>query len=300
MCSFSGHLYILILSNSAVWYHRIDGSIIINHLIDQITRDSHALLLDFFLQIIDKYLLLITHTRKLSDTFTFLYFQKKPHNLIFLFCSNDVFGVFFLHFCIFATLLVNKKRKQVVFLVLWCWDKTWYFLSLLNACRNFTGNKLKVGWTKIVDKMKSKKAKKKKVKKMEQELVMRIMSIQENEEDGSSREGSIHSLQDSERVRLPILTWYTGLEMAVPETWQTHCHPFLLNTYRRTAIWRTIWRASKKTWWNSSYRMRCGVWAAGVSASLKWVINIGDSVECLEGLLSVRRGSVNACPQILR
>lgn len=58
----------------------------------------------------------------------------------------------------------------------------------------------------MVDKMKSKKAKMKKVKKMEQELVMRIMSIQENEEDASSREGSIHSLQDSERVRLPILT----------------------------------------------------------------------------------------------
>lgn len=50
--------------------------------------------------------------------------------------------------------------------------------------------------------MKSKKAKKKKVKKMEQELVMRIMAIQENEEEASSREGSIHSLQESDRVRL--------------------------------------------------------------------------------------------------
>lgn len=53
--------------------------------------------------------------------------------------------------------------------------------------------------------MKSKKAKKKKVKKMEQELVMRIMAIQENEEEASSREGSIHSLQESDRVRLPQL-----------------------------------------------------------------------------------------------
>lgn len=48
--------------------------------------------------------------------------------------------------------------------------------------------------------MKSKKAKKKKMKKMEEELVLRIMALQENEDDVSSREGSIHSLQDSERV----------------------------------------------------------------------------------------------------
>lgn len=63
---------------------------------------------------------------------------------------------------------------------------------------------MKKGWSKIVDKMKSKKAKKKKVKKMEQELVMRIMAIQENvsnDDDVSSREGSIHSLQNSDRVR---------------------------------------------------------------------------------------------------
>lgn len=51
--------------------------------------------------------------------------------------------------------------------------------------------------------MKSKKAKKKKVKEMEQELVMRIIAIQENEDEASSREGSIHSLHDSDRVRLP-------------------------------------------------------------------------------------------------
>lgn len=38
------------------------------------------------------------------------------------------------------------------------------------------------------------------MKRMEEELVMRIMALQENEDDVSSREGSIHSLQDSERV----------------------------------------------------------------------------------------------------
>ncbi|KAM4555023.1 uncharacterized protein PAE49_014212 isoform 2-T2 [Odontesthes bonariensis] len=64
------------------------------------------------------------------------------------------------------------------------------------------GNKLKEGWSKFVDKMKSKKAKKKKMKRMEQELMMRIMAIQgdaSNEDDGSSREGSVLSQNDSER-----------------------------------------------------------------------------------------------------
>lgn len=91
-----------------------------------------------------------------------------------------------------------------------------------------TGNKLKVGWTKIVDKMKSKKAKKKKVKKMEQELVMRIMAIQENDDEPSSREGSIHSLHDSDRVRLPTpVTIYQSAAAAaavVATTWHIHCH----------------------------------------------------------------------------
>lgn len=67
----------------------------------------------------------------------------------------------------------------------------------------FLANKIKQGWSKIVDKMKSKKAKKKKMKMVEAELVMRIMACQENEEDVSSREGSIHSPQDSDRVSPP-------------------------------------------------------------------------------------------------
>lgn len=67
--------------------------------------------------------------------------------------------------------------------------------------------------------MKSKKAKKKKVKKMEQELVMRIMAIQENEEEASSREGSIHSLQESDRVRLqPLNTVCVHQKRTVCET----------------------------------------------------------------------------------
>ncbi|KAM9741748.1 uncharacterized protein ACNS7B_012720 isoform 1-T1 [Menidia menidia] len=64
------------------------------------------------------------------------------------------------------------------------------------------GNKLREGWSKFVDKMKSKKAKKKKMKKMEQELVMRIMAIQgdvSNEDEVSSREGSVPSQDDSDR-----------------------------------------------------------------------------------------------------
>lgn len=65
---------------------------------------------------------------------------------------------------------------------------------------DLSANKIKQGWSKMVDKMKSKRAKKKKMKMMEAELVMRIMALQENEEDVSSREGSIHSLQESDRV----------------------------------------------------------------------------------------------------
>lgn len=60
------------------------------------------------------------------------------------------------------------------------------------------GNKLKEGWSKFVDKIKSKKAKKKKMKKMEQELMMRMIALQDNEDEASSREGSVYSQQDSD------------------------------------------------------------------------------------------------------
>lgn len=90
--------------------------------------------------------------------------------------------------------------------------------SLYHTYRcDLSANKIKRGWSKIVDKMKSKRAKKKKMKMMEAELVMRIMALQENEEDVSSREGSIQSPQDSDRVsprrpsfhpkRTPYKTW---------------------------------------------------------------------------------------------
>ncbi|CAN9515099.1 unnamed protein product [Ophioblennius macclurei] len=77
------------------------------------------------------------------------------------------------------------------------------------------GNKLKEGWSKFVDKMKSKKAKKKKMKKMEQTLVMRIISIQGDgsyEEDGSSREGSVHSLEDSDREDSDLENYLTSVQ----------------------------------------------------------------------------------------
>lgn len=70
-----------------------------------------------------------------------------------------------------------------------------------NGTRRKKRDKLRKGWNKFVDKMKSKKAKKKKMKQVEQELVMRIMAIQgdvSHEEDASSREGSAHSQQDSD------------------------------------------------------------------------------------------------------
>ncbi|XP_023845673.1 uncharacterized protein [Salvelinus sp. IW2-2015] len=65
-------------------------------------------------------------------------------------------------------------------------------------------NKLKEGWSKILDKMKSKKDKRKKMKKKEQVLVVRAKSIQDcpsKESEGSSRECSIQSQQDPDSVR---------------------------------------------------------------------------------------------------
>lgn len=83
------------------------------------------------------------------------------------------------------------------------------FISFNMCLLSFSANKLKEGWSKFVDKMKSKKARKKKMKKMEQELMFRIMANQgdlSNEDDISSREGSIHSHQESDRVsRLQIM-----------------------------------------------------------------------------------------------
>lgn len=75
-------------------------------------------------------------------------------------------------------------------------------------------NRLKVGWSKFVDKVKSKKAKKKRMKQVEQNLVMRFMAIHNesaNEEGGSSREGSIISQEESDRVTLFIKSEYSRL-----------------------------------------------------------------------------------------
>lgn len=94
------------------------------------------------------------------------------------------------------------------------------FTVAVHWCFKYSGNKLKEGWSKFVDKMKSKKAKKKKMKMMEQELMLRVMAIQSdvsNEDDVSSKEGSIHSQQDSDGVRLLQITQYIKLEMTVCE-----------------------------------------------------------------------------------
>ncbi len=72
-----------------------------------------------------------------------------------------------------------------------------------------------------MDKMKSKKAKKKKMKKVEQDLLMRIMAIPaevSNEDDVSSREGSIHSQQDSDGVSPLQMTIYIKLRRTICET----------------------------------------------------------------------------------
>ncbi|KAM7000010.1 uncharacterized protein LKV04_004984 [Tautogolabrus adspersus] len=87
--------------------------------------------------------------------------------------------------------------------------------SLEIKAKKAKGNKLKEGWSKFVDKVKSKKAKKKKMKKMEQELVMRIMANQgdlSNEDDVSSREGSVYSQQDSDREDSDLETYLTSVQ----------------------------------------------------------------------------------------
>ncbi|XP_058506524.1 uncharacterized protein si:rp71-46j2.7 [Solea solea] len=76
-------------------------------------------------------------------------------------------------------------------------------------------NKLKQGWSKFVDKIKSKKAKKKKMKRMEQEMMMRMMAIQDNgcsDDDVSSREGSIRSQQDSDREDSDLENYLTTVQ----------------------------------------------------------------------------------------
>lgn len=90
-------------------------------------------------------------------------------------------------------------------------EETWNSCSTKVKLKK-KGNKLKAGWTKMVDKMKSKKAKKKKVKQMEQELVMRIMAIQEKEDEASSREGSLHSLHDSDREDSDLESYLASVE----------------------------------------------------------------------------------------
>ncbi|XP_061755642.1 uncharacterized protein si:rp71-46j2.7 [Nerophis ophidion] len=76
-------------------------------------------------------------------------------------------------------------------------------------------NKLKAGWSKFVDKVKTKKAKKKKMKKLEQELVMRLMAAQgdvSNEDEASSREGSVHSQHSSEREDSDLENYLTSVQ----------------------------------------------------------------------------------------
>ncbi|XP_069550511.1 uncharacterized protein [Brachyistius frenatus] len=76
-------------------------------------------------------------------------------------------------------------------------------------------NKLKEGWSKFLDKLKSKKAKKKKIKKIEQKLMNRVMAIQgdmSNEDDVSSRGGSLHSQEDSDRGDSDLENYLTSVQ----------------------------------------------------------------------------------------
>ncbi|XP_039669001.1 uncharacterized protein si:rp71-46j2.7 [Perca fluviatilis] len=75
-------------------------------------------------------------------------------------------------------------------------------------------NKLKEGWSKFVDKMKSKKATKK-MKNMEQDLMRRMTLIQgdvSNEDDVRSSEGSVNSQQDSDREDDDLENYLTSVQ----------------------------------------------------------------------------------------
>ncbi|XP_055015453.1 uncharacterized protein si:rp71-46j2.7 isoform X2 [Boleophthalmus pectinirostris] len=88
-------------------------------------------------------------------------------------------------------------------------------LESSNGIKGKKRDKLRKGWNRFVDKMKLKKAKKKKMKQMEHELVRRIMAIQgdvPNEEDVSSREGSVHSQQDSDREDSDLENYLTSVQ----------------------------------------------------------------------------------------
>lgn len=69
------------------------------------------------------------------------------------------------------------------------------------------GKKIKEGWTKFLEKMKSKRARKKELKKKEQELMFKALEHQSPtslvEEHGAcaSNDGSVRSGTDSESVR---------------------------------------------------------------------------------------------------
>lgn len=92
----------------------------------------------------------------------------------------------------------------------------WHFCIL--------GQKIKDELSKFMDKMKPKRPKKKK-KIKEQDTMFRMTTHSDvsNEDDVSSREGSIHSQQDSDRVRLLQITQYVKVKSTVSETWQIHC-----------------------------------------------------------------------------
>ncbi|KAI3351641.1 hypothetical protein L3Q82_020478 [Scortum barcoo] len=73
-------------------------------------------------------------------------------------------------------------------------------------------NKLKEGWSKFVDKVKAKKAKKK-MKKVELEPVIMLMQGDVSiEDDVSSREGSLHSQQDSDGEDSDLESYLTTVQ----------------------------------------------------------------------------------------
>lgn len=95
-------------------------------------------------------------------------------------------------------------------------------LSCLIECElhtvSFSGQKLKEELSKWKDKMRIKRPKKQKLKAGQDLLRKLSVDCVSNEDDASSRESSIHSQEDSDRVRP-----YVKGKMTVCETRQIHC-----------------------------------------------------------------------------
>lgn len=198
---------------------------------------------------------------------------------------------FIINLCYVFGAAVFGIRKQQSKVILMKYEATTRSLQQFYI----SGQKIKDELSKFMDKMKPKRNKKKKIKNPSMFRMMANQADVSNEDDVSSREGSIHSQRDSDRVRL--LQIHNMLQSRPQFLKHDRFTVAFWPNSIRTVIWRATWQA-RRTWWNSSCHVRCGALAAGLSASLMWVRNISDSAEYPGGSLSVCGVFVKACPWV--